>query len=93
MRQQVSEALLDATEAGEEVTAMGGRVSLTIAELAGTHHTSVDDILQELMVHERRVSNFIESCSSSARDGAYHSKSLLERKFVARKCTWQRLIK
>src|SRR2546426_5339362 len=38
MRQQASEALLLATEAGEEVTAMGGRVSLAIAELAGTTH-------------------------------------------------------
>jgi bacterioferritin len=27
---------------------------LAIAELAGTHHASVDDILQELVVHERR---------------------------------------
>ena len=54
MRQQASEALLHATEAGEEVTAMGGRVSLDIGELAGTHHPSVDEILQELVVHERR---------------------------------------
>jgi bacterioferritin len=37
----------------EEITAMGGRVSLDIGELAGTHHASVDDILQELVVHER----------------------------------------
>ena len=51
MRQQASEALLHATEAGEEVTAMGGRVSLDIGELAGTHHAPVDDILQELVVH------------------------------------------
>src|SRR5439155_18062533 len=54
MRQQASEALLHATEAGEEVTAMGGRVSLDIGQLAGTHHPSVDEILQELLVHERR---------------------------------------
>ena len=54
MRKQASESLLHATEAGEEVTAMGGRVSLAIAELAGTHHASVDDILQELLQHERR---------------------------------------
>jgi bacterioferritin len=53
MRQQASEALLHATEAGEEVTALGGRVSLDIGELAGTHHASVDDILMELVVHER----------------------------------------
>ena len=31
MRQQASEALLHATEAGEEVTVMGGRVSLDMA--------------------------------------------------------------
>jgi len=54
MRQQASEALLHATEAGEEVTALGARVSLGIAELAGTHHPSVDDILQELLIHERK---------------------------------------
>src|ERR1700730_15003049 len=54
MRQQASEALLHATEAGEEITAMGGRDSLDIGELAGTHHASEDDILQELVVHERR---------------------------------------
>lgn len=53
MRKQASEALVHATEAGEEVTAMGGRVSLAIAQLSGTHHASVDDILQELLVHER----------------------------------------
>jgi bacterioferritin len=54
MREQASESLLHATEAGEEVTALGGRVSLGIAELAGTFHASVDDILQELLIHERR---------------------------------------
>jgi bacterioferritin len=54
MREQATESLLHATEAGEEVTAMGGEVSLAIAELAGTHHASVDDILQELLVHERK---------------------------------------
>jgi bacterioferritin len=54
MRKQASESLVHATEAGEEVTAMGGRVSLAIAESAGTHHSSVDEILQELVLHERR---------------------------------------
>ena len=54
MRQQASEAMLHATEAGEEVTALGARVSLGIAELAGTHHASVDEIMQELLIHERK---------------------------------------
>jgi bacterioferritin len=54
MREQAAEALLHATEAGEEVTTLGARVSLRIGELAGTHHESVDDIMQELLVHERK---------------------------------------
>ena len=54
MRAQASESILHATEAGEEVTTLGARLSLGIAELAGTHHDSVDDIMQELLAHERR---------------------------------------
>jgi bacterioferritin len=57
MREQAAEALLHATQAGEEVTAMGARVSLDIGELAGTHHESVDDIMQELLLHERKASS------------------------------------
>src|SRR6202030_455544 len=54
MREQAAEALLHATQAGEEVTTLGARLSLSIGELAGTHHDSVDDIMQELLVHERK---------------------------------------
>jgi len=54
MREQAAEALLHATQAGEEVTAMGARISLEIGELAGTHHESVDDIMMELLLHERK---------------------------------------
>jgi len=54
MREQAAEGLQHATEAGEEVTSLGGRVSLGIGELAGTHHESIDDILRELIVHERK---------------------------------------
>ena len=53
MREQAAESLLHAIQAGEEVTTLGAHVSLGIAKLAGTHHESVDDILQELLVHER----------------------------------------
>jgi bacterioferritin len=49
MREQAAESLLHATQAGEEVTTLNGRVSLGIAALAGTHHESVDDIMQELL--------------------------------------------
>jgi bacterioferritin len=54
MREQAQQSLAHAIQAGEEVTALGGSVSLAIGELVGTHHPSVDDILQEMLVQERR---------------------------------------
>jgi bacterioferritin len=54
MREQAQQSLAHAIQAGEEVTALGGDVSLGIGELVGTHHPSVDDILQEMLVQERR---------------------------------------
>jgi bacterioferritin len=54
MREQSQQSLSHAIQAGEEVTALGGNVSLQIGELVGTHHPSVDDILEEMLVQERR---------------------------------------
>lgn len=54
MSAQAAEALTHAIQAGEEVTALGGKVSLGIGELVGTYHDSVDDIMRELVDHERR---------------------------------------
>jgi bacterioferritin len=54
MREQAQQSLAHAIQAGEEVTALGGNVSLKIGELVGTHHASVDDILQEMLIQERR---------------------------------------
>jgi len=54
MRDQATQSLAHAIQAGEEVTGLGGNVSLAIGELVGAHHPSVDDILQEMLVQERR---------------------------------------
>jgi bacterioferritin len=54
MREQAQSSLAHAVQAGEEVTALGGNVSLEIGELVGTHHPSVDDILGEILIQERR---------------------------------------
>jgi bacterioferritin len=54
MRAQAQESLAHAIQAGEEVTALGGDVSLSIGQLVGTHHPSVDDILGEMLDQERR---------------------------------------
>jgi bacterioferritin len=54
MREQAAEALLHAQLVGDEVTTLGGKVSLGIGELVGTHHPSVDDMLEEVLIHEHR---------------------------------------
>src|ERR1043165_2709476 len=54
MRAQAAEALLHATTMGEEITALGGKVSLGIGELVGTHHDSLDDMMEEMILHEQR---------------------------------------
>jgi bacterioferritin len=54
MTEQALEALDHARLVGDEVTALGGKVSLGIGELVGTHHPSVDDMLEEVLIHERR---------------------------------------
>jgi bacterioferritin len=54
MREQAAEALDHAAMAGEEVTSLGQAVSLGIGELVGTHHPSLDEMMQEMLVHERR---------------------------------------
>ncbi len=54
MRDQAAESLMHAALAGEEVTSLGQPISLGIGELVGTHHPSVDEIMQELLVHEQR---------------------------------------
>jgi bacterioferritin len=55
MRQQALESLAHATQAGEEVTALGGNVSLGIGKLTGTHPASIDGMLQEMLEQERRA--------------------------------------
>jgi bacterioferritin len=54
MRAQATESLDHAALVGEEVTALGAPVSLGIGELVGTTHESVDDMMQEMIVHEQR---------------------------------------
>jgi bacterioferritin len=52
MKEQALEAMAHAQQAGEEVTSLGGKVSLRIGALVGTHHERVDQILEELLAHE-----------------------------------------
>jgi bacterioferritin len=54
MREQASESLMHASLAGEEVTSLGNVVSLGIGELVGTHHPALDEMMQEMLIHERK---------------------------------------
>jgi bacterioferritin len=52
MKEQALEAMAHARQAGEEVTSLGGKVSLGIGKLVRTHRGRVDQILEELIAHE-----------------------------------------
>ena len=54
MREQAAESLTHAALAGEEVTSLGQAVSLGIGELVGSHHSTVDEMMQEMLIHEKR---------------------------------------
>jgi bacterioferritin len=53
MREQATESLMHAALVGEEVTTLGAKVSLGIGALVGTHHETVDEMMQEMLLHER----------------------------------------
>lgn len=52
LRDQASESLLHASEAGEHITTLGGHPSLQIGKLTETHKHSLGDILKESLDHE-----------------------------------------
>lgn len=53
LREQATESLDHASQAGEHITTLGGHPSLKIAALLETHKHAINDILTESMEHER----------------------------------------
>lgn len=53
LRDQATESLDHAGQAGEHITTLGGHPSLKISKLLETHKHSISDILQESLEHER----------------------------------------
>lgn len=53
LRQQASESMAHATQAGEIITALGEHPSLSIGQLLETHMHDVGDILREALENER----------------------------------------
>lgn len=54
LRDQSTESMAHATQAGEHITSLGGHPSLRIGPLLETHRHSVDDILTEALEHEEK---------------------------------------
>ncbi len=52
LREQASESLAHAAEAGEHITTLGGHPSLKIGKLTESHKHSLNDILNESLEHE-----------------------------------------
>lgn len=71
LRDQASESLMHASEAGEHITTLGGHPSLKIGPLVETHKHSLNDILQESLEHE-----------TSQIQNLYHLLQLVEGKSV-----------
>ncbi|MFZ4540869.1 MAG: ferritin-like domain-containing protein [Rickettsiales bacterium] len=60
LREQASESLLHAYQAGEHITTLGGHPSLKIAALLETHKHSINDILEESLEHEsEQIRNYM----------------------------------
>ncbi len=53
LREQATESLDHASQAGEHITTLGGHPSLKIAALLETHKHAINDILTESLEHER----------------------------------------
>jgi bacterioferritin len=53
MRDQATESMNHAAEAGERITALGGHPSLRIGKLLETHHHGIQQILIEAVEHEQ----------------------------------------
>ena len=53
LRDQATESLDHAGQAGEHITTLGGHPSLKISKLLETHQHSVGDILKESLAHEK----------------------------------------
>lgn len=59
MREQATESMNHAAEAGERITTLGGHPSLKIGKLLETHHHGVQQILLEAMEHENNgIANY-----------------------------------
>ena len=52
LREQASESLAHAAQAGEHITTLDGHPSLKIAKLLETHKHAINDILKESLEHE-----------------------------------------
>jgi len=53
-RDEATESLTHAAQAGEYITSLGGHPSLKIGELLETHKHDIDAMLQEAVEHEKR---------------------------------------
>lgn len=55
MKQQATESLLHASQAGEILTGLGGHPSLRVADLDESYKHTMRDILEESAAHEKRA--------------------------------------
>jgi bacterioferritin len=72
MKQQASESLLHATQAGEILTGLDGHPSQRIAKIEETYQHDVEHILKESLAHEERALELYKALLDCVHDASIY---------------------
>lgn len=72
LKEQASESLLHAQQAGELIVGLDGHPSLKIAKIEETHRHTIKDILEEALEHELHALSLYKELLSSVADASVY---------------------
>jgi bacterioferritin len=72
LKEQASESLLHAQQAGELIVGLDGHPSLKIAKIKETHRHTIKDILEEALEHELHALSLYKELLSSVADASVY---------------------
>jgi len=72
LKEQASESLLHAQQAGELIVGLDGHPSLKVAKIEETHRHSIKDILEEALEHEHHALSLYKELLSSVADASVY---------------------
>ena len=72
LKEQASESMIHAQQAGELLVGLDGHPSLKVAKIVETHRHSIKDILEEVMEHELHALSLYKKLLSSVEDASVY---------------------